>query len=124
MKFAHRLLYFSGGAVIGIVLVIFILSGKKTSCAYGPQARTLKHLRIKPRVFSDESLAFFQSNGLDTAKIDEVFLTGKVDFSKSITRTDSCKLYLVNGAISEKSVRVNISFCDDLAEIQDVNFTE
>ncbi|HZW77113.1 MAG TPA: hypothetical protein VFF21_02275 [Flavobacteriaceae bacterium] len=117
MKFTHRLLYFSGGFFIGIIILLFILSGKKTSCDYGPQARTLKHLRLKPRTFSEESLLFFQQQALDTAQINDFLLTGKVDFSNSIIHTDSCKLYKVKGNISRKKIQVAISFCDDYAKI-------
>lgn len=79
---------------------------------------------MKPRVFSEKSLMFFQTHSIDTAAIDEVFLNGKVDFPNSITRTDSCKKYIVNGNLVEKQVQVTMSFCDDKAEVMDVILSE
>lgn len=120
MKLKHRLLYFSGGAVLGIIILFFILGGKKSSCAYGPQARTLKHLQIAPRSFSEESLMFFYKHNIDTASVEDILKNGKVDFSKSKTSRDACQVYYVDGVIQEKELQLEISFCDYVAEIENV----
>ena len=60
MKLVHRFAYYFGGFTIGIVLLLFFLSGKKTSCAYGPEARTLKNIRNKDHDFSEETLQFLK----------------------------------------------------------------
>lgn len=121
MKLKHRLLYFSGGAVLGIIILFFILGGKKSSCAYGPQARTLKHLQIAPRSFSEESLMFFNKHNIDTASVEDILKNGKVDFSKSKTRRDTCQIYYVDGSIQEKELQLQISFCDYVAEIKNAS---
>ena len=53
MSFAKRLFYYLGGFALGTVILLFFLSGKRTSCDYGPNDRTLKHLRTKPLIVSN-----------------------------------------------------------------------
>jgi len=47
VSFIKRLFYYLGGVGLGIIILMFFLSGKKTSCDYGPNARTLKFLKSK-----------------------------------------------------------------------------
>ncbi len=119
MKLAYRLAYFSGGFLIGILLLFFILSGKKTSCAYGPESRTLKNIRLKNRVFSENALTILKSNKMDTSVISTLLEDGDVLFSESNTKLDSCKIYVIEGAISEKKLKVTIQNCKKTATITD-----
>lgn len=124
MKFKYRLIYFSGGFTVGLIMLFFILSGKKTSCAYGPQSRTLKHLRLKQRTFSETSLQFFQQNHLDTAEVNNFLADGKVLFSESDTSLDSCKQYVVQGMLSERNIKVRIANCKETATVMTAAFSE
>src|SRR5690606_21677329 len=99
MKLAYRLVYFSGGFIIGIALLFFILSGKKTSCAYGMDARTLKNIKLKQRAFSEETLNILRENQLDTSAVSNLLEDGDVLFSESNTKLDSCKLYVIEGVV-------------------------
>lgn len=119
MKLAYRLAYFSGGFLIGILLLFFILSGKKTSCAYGPESRTLKNIRLKERIFSENALIILKNNKMDTSAISTLLKDGDVLFSESNTKLDSCKIYVVEGAISEKKLKVSIQNCEKTATITD-----
>lgn len=124
MRLRYRLVYFSGGFTVGLLLLFFILSGKKTSCAYGAQARTLKNIRLKDRAFSENSLQFFQLNQIDTSLVGEIFIDGKVIFKESNTRLDSCKQYVIKGKISEREVKLRIANCDNLATVLTADFEE
>jgi hypothetical protein len=117
MKLAYRLVYFSGGFLIGIALLFFILSGKKTSCAYGPESRTLKNIRLKERAFSEETLRILQENQMDTSAISKLLVDGDVLFSESNTKLDSCKIYVIEGKISEKNLKITIENCEELATV-------
>jgi hypothetical protein len=117
MKFAYRLAYFSGGFIIGIILLFFILSGKKTSCAYGLDARTLKNIRLKKRAFSENTLTVLRESNLDTSAISTLLREGDVVFSESNTRLDSCKQYVVVGKVAEKNLKIKIENCDSLATV-------
>ena len=121
MKLAYRLAYFSGGFLIGIALLFFILSGKKTSCAYGPEARTLKNIRLKERAFSEKTLAILKENQMDTSVISALLEDGDVLFSESNTKLDSCKQYVIEKEVYEKTLKVRIKNCDSLATVIDAN---
>ncbi len=121
MKLAYRLVYFSGGFIIGIALLFFILSGKKTSCAYGLDARTLKNIRVKERAFSEKTLTVLRENQMDTSAISTLLEDGDVLFSESNTNLDSCKQYVIEGKILEKYLKVRIENCDSLATVTEAN---
>ncbi len=117
MKLAYRLVYFSGGFLIGIALLFFILSGKKTSCAYGPESRTLKNIKLKQRAFSEETLNVLRENNLDTAVVTTLLDEGDVLFSESSAKLDSCKIYVIEGMISEKNLKIKIENCENKATV-------
>ncbi|MEM0516765.1 MULTISPECIES: hypothetical protein [Aequorivita] len=123
MRLAYRLVYFSGGFLIGIALLFFILSGKKTSCAYGPESRTLKNIRLKERAFSEETLRALQENSLDTSAISTLLVEGDVLFSESNTQLDSCRIYVIEGEISEKNLKLTIENCEELATVLKANIS-
>ena len=54
MNLKQRLGYYLGGFSIGLIFLAFFFSGKRTSCAYGPEARVLKNINTKPLVYSEE----------------------------------------------------------------------
>lgn len=123
MNFIRRLAYFSGGFGIGIVILLFILSGKETSCDYGIQARTLKNIRLKNRDFSEESLIFFKDNNLDTSVVSTLLQKGKVLFKESNTRLDSCRTYVIRGSReNDRILKINVENCEDKATVTEAYF--
>ncbi len=124
MKLTHRLIYFSGGFILGLLILFFVLSGKKTSCAYGPDARTLKNIRLKERAFSEKTLQFLDNNKIDTAAISEILVNGNVIFSESNTNLDSCNQYTIQGKINEKNLKIRIENCEEKATVITASFTE
>lgn len=118
MKFIHRLAYFSVGLFFGIIILMFFLSGKRTSCDYSPNARTLKNIRIKDRVFTQEAYQFFESNRLDTSNVNTVLHQGKVNFGKSETDREPCNVYYVSGKLETGTLELQIENCDSIATIQ------
>jgi hypothetical protein len=122
MKFIHRLVFYSVGFIIGLFLLFFFLGGKKTGCDYGPEARTLKNIRIKERIFSEATLTALQNNQLDTSAISSVLKNGDVLFSESNTKLDSCKIYVIEGKVSEKLLKLKVENCDKKATILEAIF--
>ncbi len=117
MKFIHRLGFYLGGFIIGIIILFFFLGGKKTSCDYGPEARTLKNIRIKPRFFSESALAYLKKEKMDTSIVSVLLKSGDVLFSESNTKLDSCKLYMIEGFVSDKKIKMKIENCETKATI-------
>tara|TARA_R110002020_G_scaffold20108_5_gene68907 strand:+ start:5673 stop:6050 length:378 start_codon:yes stop_codon:yes gene_type:complete len=124
MKLAYRLAYFSGGFLIGIALLFFILSGKKTSCAYGPESRTLKNIRLKDRAFSESTLQILRENKMDTSAVSTLLEDGDVLFSESNTELDSCRIYVIEGEFSEKNLKITVENCEKLATVIEAEVLE
>ncbi|MBP2832646.1 DUF4258 domain-containing protein [Aquimarina sp. U1-2] len=124
MKLAQRLFYYLGGFVIGLIILFFFLGGKKTSCNYSPTARVLKNIRSKESVLSQQVLAQMKSYDIDTADISILLLKGSVDFSKSNTTLDSCKIYFVEGTVKEKAISLFVENCDSIAKINTLKLTK
>jgi len=120
MKFIHRLGFYLGGFTIGIILLLFFLSGKKTSCDYGPESRTLKNIRSKPLFFSESTLSFLSENRIDTIMVPTLLIDGEVLFSESNTKLDSCKQYIIEGIIFEKKMKIRVENCETKATVLDV----
>ena len=118
MKFVHRLAYYGLGLFFGIVILIFFLGGKKTSCDYSPNARVLKNIKIKERNFTENSLKFFQENRIDTSVVSQILKDGDVDFNKSNTDAEPCNIYYVSGHTKEEMVELEIENCDSIATIK------
>lgn len=91
MKILYRLGFYFGGFSIGLIFLAFILNGKKTSCNYTPNARVIDNLLQKEIMISEDVKR--KKPQLSTNKIKELIRNGKVNFSKSDTKKDSCRLY-------------------------------
>ena len=117
MKFVHRLGFYAGGFVIGLMLLFFFLNGKRTSCDYGPEARTLKNIKLKQLVFSNEALQEFSNFKVDTAAISIFLKQGDVLFSESDTSLDSCKQYVIRGLIETKKYKIRVENCEMKATV-------
>lgn len=120
MKLIHRFAYYSLGLVVGIIFLLFFLSGKKTSCAYGLDARVKKNIRIKERQISPAAQLQFSNLQIDTSSISILLKTGDVDFNKSNTKLDSCKLYFISGMYNENKIAMEFENCDSTATVQKV----
>lgn len=120
MKVAQRILYFSGGFIIGLFLLFFFLGGKKASCDYSPTARVLKNIRLKKKQYSQNALSIMRNHNIDSATIAVILNKGSVDFSNSNTKLDSCKTYVVKKEIDNKNLELHIKNCDSIANIYEV----
>jgi glycyl-tRNA synthetase (class II) len=120
MKLAKRFFFYFGGFAIGIFLLYFFVAGSGASCDYdyGPNARTLKNIRIKERVYSEETLINLSNYELDTSAISILLQNGNVLFSESNTRLDSCKVYVIEGVISKKNLKISVQNCEKTATIR------
>ncbi len=115
MKLIQRIGYYLGGFSIGLIILTFFLSGKKTSCAYGPEARVLKNINSKPLEFSPSVLM-----KLDSISIRNLLKKGSINFSKSSPRETPCGIYLVDGELNDTMVEITVKNCDSLVKVIDV----
>ena len=121
MKFIHRVGYYLGGFSIGLIILAFFLSGKKTSCDYSPNARTIKNISSKTKHFSAEALTAMSSYKLDSTVVYDIIKYGSVDFSESDTKSAGCKSYIINNSYKEKDYSLRVKNCDSIATIESIN---
>ncbi|SNR15702.1 DUF4258 domain-containing protein [Tenacibaculum jejuense] len=116
MQLLKRIGFYLVGVALGTLAVSFFWKNKKVSFDYGMDARTLKSIRIKKRLFSDSAKSVMQLNNIDTAQVSTVLKTGDVDFGKSKARLKPCAEYYVT---SEK-LDLYVIRCDSTATIDKV----
>ena len=120
MHIAKRFGFYGFGFVIGLLLLFFFLNGKKAGCDYGPDARTLKNIKIKQRVFSKQSLQDLKQNNLDTSAVSSLLRFGDVNFGESNTKLDSCKVYVIEGFVKNTNLKMKVQNCDKTATINSI----
>lgn len=97
MQLLKRIGIYLFGVALGVPIVLFIWKGKGVSFDYGMDARTLKTIKIKKRVFSQQAQKTMLEYKIDSAMISNVLNTGDVDFSKSKPRKKPCAEYMIVG---------------------------
>ncbi|NRD20141.1 hypothetical protein HNV08_08770 [Winogradskyella eckloniae] len=123
MKFINRLGYYLGGFAIGLILLMFFLNGKEASCDYSPNARTVKNISSKSIHYTNDASIFIGENHLDSTTIVNLIKFGNVNFSKSKTKLDSCKVYFIDNTYKEREMELKIKNCDSIATILDIKYT-
>lgn len=121
MKFIHRIGYYLGGFSVGLIILAFFLQGKKTSCDYGPNARTTKNIANKSKIYSESAQATMDQYQMDTLTVSNLIRFGSVDFSKSDTKSKGCKTYVVENSFKENEFELTVKNCDSLATIQSIS---
>ena len=117
MKLIQRIGYYLGGFSLGLVILAFFLSGKKTSCSYGPDARVLKNIRLKKIQYTNGIQTQLLSNNLDSVAVDYILRKGNINFSESNAREKPCGTYIVEGDYNDKEIALTIQNCDSIAII-------
>ena len=117
MKFIHRLGFYLGGFSIGLVFLAFFLSGKRTSCDYGPEARVLKNISTKKQAFCDKANYAIRQFSLDTTFINNALRNGNVNFNDSETKLDSCRVYAIEQSYKEDLLVFKVRNCDSIATV-------
>jgi hypothetical protein len=121
MKLIQRVAWYSGGFIVGIIVLMFFLSGKKTSCDYGMDARTLKDIRAKKLVIDSDARAKLSAHNLDSTAIIEVLKKGDVNFSNVDRSLDSCKVYEIEGRSNGLDLKFSVENCNTKANVQNIS---
>ncbi len=131
MSLLKRFAFYFGGFAIGLILLYFFIGGSGASCEfdYGPSSRTLKNIRVKERIFTNEALEALKKYQIDTSTISFALINGDVLFSKSNTKLDSCNIYLIESDIddtsnSDNKITLTIENCNKKATIQKIEIKE
>ncbi len=119
MTFKQRLPFFLGGLTVGIIIVVFFLGKKNTTFDYGPNARLLKNIRLKERIFSNEALSALKTFEIDTATISQILKDGDADMWNKV-KLDTCIQYLITGNNELKHISIIVKNCDSVAFIEKI----
>lgn len=115
-----RIGYYLVGLSIGCVGVYFFWQKKEATFNYGMDARTLKTIRIRERLFSDEAKNTMEQFDIDTLKITTILYNGNVDFGKGNPRQQPCAEYYITGEKELEKISLLVKRCDSTATIQKV----
>lgn len=120
MQLLKRVGYYLIGVALGSVAVMYFWKQKDVSFDYGMDARTLKTIRIKKRLFSKEAKEVMASKQIDTGTISTILTYADVDFSKSKPRLKPCAEYYITGKDSLENIHLYVVRCDSTSTIQKV----
>jgi hypothetical protein len=120
MDWLKRIGYYLVGFSLGGVMVFFIWQKKEVSFDYGMDARTLKTIRIRPKIYSEEALDILKRNNLDTLTIKAILENGDVNFGESKPRIKPCPEYVITGKDHLENIQLYIKRCDSTATIKKV----
>ncbi|MDE1206791.1 DUF4258 domain-containing protein [Tenacibaculum larymnensis] len=120
MQWLKRVGYYLIGIALGSLVVLFIWKGKDVSFDYGMDARTLKTIRIKKRLFSDNAQQILATSKIDTATISTILNHGDVNFGKSKPRLKPCAEYFITGKDSLNHIDLYVIRCDSTATIDKI----
>ncbi|MGC6421820.1 MAG: hypothetical protein ACON47_06495 [Flavobacteriaceae bacterium] len=109
MKLLYRLGYYLVGLSLGMLIVSFVFSGKKTSCNYGPNARVLAAIR-KKKLLENNSIRL-HGQRIDSVLFHQLLAQAKVDFSESNTQLDSCRVYRIQSYFNKISIALDVENC-------------
>ena len=124
MGLFKRFFYYLIGVSLGSIIVFFIWTGKDVSFDYGMDARTLKTIRTKTLVYSNNVKLLMDKSKIDSTAIEYILSSGDVDFGKSNQHKMPCPEYSVNGSYLNKELELWIIRCDSIATIDKVLIKE
>ncbi|CAM1368499.1 DUF4258 domain-containing protein [Tenacibaculum xiamenense] len=120
MQLLKRFGYYLIGVALGSIAVLYFWKNKNVTFDYGMDARTLKTIRIKKRIYSDNAKQVLQSKGMDTSYVTAVLTRGDVNFGKSKPRQKPCAEYFITGKDSLENMSLYVIRCDSTATIKDI----
>lgn len=120
MQWLKRFGIYFIGVALGTLIVAFFWSKKKVSFDYGMDARTLKTIRTKERLYSDDAKQVLENSQIDTIAINTILKFGDVDFGKSKPRIKPCAEYFITGKDSLNHIDLYVIRCDSTATIDKI----
>lgn len=123
MNLLQRIGYYLGGFSLGLIILAFFLNGKKTSCAYSPEARVLKNINTKKIFYSQDFIEKINVMQIDTLGLGEIIKNGDINFSNSKPRQKPCGIYIIQGLLKTKDTYLTVENCDSISKINNIAFS-
>ncbi len=126
MDFLKRLGFYLIGLSVGIVFLMVFFKKKSeetgVSFCYLPNCRTLKDIRSKPLVYSEEVQELLKNKTIDSLDINTFLFEGDIDFGKSNTETAPCKTYVIEGMVAEREATLYVRNCTAKALVERISY--
>ena len=113
----NRFKLFGAGFSVGVVILIFILNGKKSRCNWFPNERILNIIRQKQIKYTPSIQELLATKVIDSMDVNLFLLNGNVNFSKSQVKNKPCRKYWIDGKVKEKKATLHVKICDSIAYI-------
>ncbi len=124
MGFLRRLGWYLVGLSIGIVFLVFFLKKKSgeegIDFCYFPNCRVLKDMRSKPLVFGESLPEAYR----DTLVVKSILADGNVDFGKSDTKAEPCKIYFVTQTIADREMELQVKNCKEKIVVENIRLLD
>ena len=117
MKLIQRIGYYLGGFSLGLIILTFFFSKKKTSCSYGPEARVIKNINSKKILYSNDIKNTMYSQNLDSSEVLLILKKGDINFSESNSRQKPCGIYIIEGDFNNQEIILTVENCDSIATL-------
>jgi len=112
--------FFLVGFAAGLIILTLFLKKKDAEFCYGIDCRILKNIRSKNIVYTPQSETALKTYALDSIAINYLLNEGDVNISRSNTKLDSCKVYVVEGDLKAQSFALTIENCEKTATVQSI----
>ena len=113
MKLLYRLGFYLFGLFVGLILLLVIFKGKKTTCNYGPNDRVISNLSKKSWNSKLVDIEMF-----DSISFHEFLDMARIDFNKSDTSKDSCRVYHLKGIGKYQEIIINAENCSKVVSAE------
>jgi len=124
MKFIQRLSFYLGGVSIGLIFLVFFLTGKRTQCTWFPESRVLADIGKKAIRLSPELRENLIQSEIDTLSIQLILKYGAIDFSKSETEATPCRFYHISGREELKNTTLWVRNCERYAMVEKIIYND
>jgi|TARA_B110000003_G_scaffold259735_1_gene279979 hypothetical protein len=111
-----------GGFLIGVFILFFIWDKKNTKFPYLPDARVLNDINNKNVHYSMKLHSAFAKNILTASEVQDILENGSVNFSRSNTKLDSCKIYVIEKVFDKKNYLISLKNCTKEVKVFDYSF--
>ena len=116
----HRFKLYGSGFALGIIILMFILNGKKSRCNWFPNERILNIIRQKNIEYTPNIKEFIDTKIIDSTDINVFLMNGNIDFSKSQVKKKPCRKYWIDGQIKDKKATLHVKICDSIAYMDEL----
>lgn len=108
------------GLSIGLIFLVFFLKKKSgeegLDFCYFPNCRVLKDMRSKTLTFSKSLPEQYR----DTLMIQSFLEDGDVDFGKSDTKSEPCKMYFISHEYNGKELEMEAKNCEKEIMVENI----